>query len=165
MRLASSRRPLLRGSRDEQSFGSIAALSAWLSAARKRWKEIQHHSRSLEGSRRLRLPAIPATHATTDGRTLPVYPPKANANCTEPLITTDTSEASLYKTEDVESKNRLFQDWQWTKHVENSFKVHTEDEEDDPLGRFWQNMHRSQAPSFLYLPVTVPLPPTDACAV
>ena len=62
------------------------------------------------------------THATTDGRTLPAYFSKANANRTKPLITADTSETSLYKTEAVESKNRRFQDWQWTEHVEKQLQ-------------------------------------------
>ena len=85
-------------------------------------RELQHHSRSLEESRRLRLPANLSTHATTDGRTLPAYPSKAKASRAKPLITTDTSETSLYKTEAVESKNRRFQDWQWTEHVEKQLQ-------------------------------------------
>ena len=85
-------------------------------------RELQSHSRSLWGSRRLRLPAIPSTHATTDGRTLPAYPSKAKANRTKPLITADTSETSLYKTEAVESKNRRFQGEQWTEHVEKQLQ-------------------------------------------
>ena len=87
-------------------------------------RELQRHSISLWGSRRrrLRLPAIPSTHATTDGRTLPAYPSKAKANRTKPLITADTSETSLYKTEAVDSKNRRFQDWQWTEHVDKQLQ-------------------------------------------
>ena len=85
-------------------------------------RELQRHSRSLWGSRCLRLPAIPSTHATTDGRTLPAYPSKAKANRSKLLITADTSETSLYKTEAVESKNRRFQDWQWMEHVEKQLQ-------------------------------------------